>query len=96
MDVHLKKLNSTGNKKHTSEDLIRINSEHWKNTYDKALNDLQGRHYLSFRFEDFLEEPSKFLPLILNYCELENHDDLLPCINHKFPAGSISHEKWYP
>ena len=95
LDIHLKKL-YTSNKKHTSEDLLRINCEHWKNTYDKALKDLKGRHYLSFKFEDFLEEPLKFLNPLLNYCELENYEDLLPNKNQKFPAGSISQEKWFP
>lgn len=81
----------------TLQERLKLYSEHWNNSFELALDDLDGQGMV-VKYEDFLEKPKTLLKKIFNYIEIDdvNIDKILPQNNYEYPYGSISKEKWYP
>ena len=76
---------------------LRLAAQHWRNTYETALEDLRDRPYgLFIRFEDLLASPEQTLKHVLAFLDLEFFPDMLPQPHHRLPLGSQDPEKWYP
>jgi len=79
------------------EEGLRLAAQHWKNTYQIALDDLENQPFgLFIRFEDLIEDPEQKLKQVLEFLNIEFDRDLLPQPYHKLPLGSKATEKWYP
>jgi len=79
------------------EKKLQLFSEHWRNTYSCAIQDLQDYKYkVMVRYEDLVEEPEVELRRILDGIELEYDPDMIPQAHHHFPLGSSEQHKWFP
>jgi hypothetical protein len=94
--AHLEWANSVAKREIRSSELLQLRAEHWRNSFEVALNDLRDSAYCQMQFESFLADPAEKLTEVLDFLELENSGDLLPAPHHKLPRGSVSGEKWYP
>ena len=85
------------NEEPSRERALRLSAEHWRNTFEIALADVEGRDdSLTVRFEEFIDEPKSELQRILRHVDLEFSPDMLPQPHHEAPWGGKSPTKWYP
>ncbi len=85
------------NERPSRERALRLSAEHWRNTYQIALEDLQNRDdAMVVHFEKFIESPKVHLNKILDHVGLKLYPDMLPQPHHKAPWGGKSPQKWYP
>ena len=96
MNEQLKSYNDYNSKNITRDELLVLTCEHYRNVFEKVLEDLKDYPFYMFKFEDFIDKPKLYLDNILNYCELNKEEYLLPSVNDVLPPGSPSREKWYP
>lgn len=96
MHEQLKSYKIYNSKSITREELLVLTCEHYRNVFEKVIEDLKNHRFYMLKFEDFIDKPKLYLDNILNYCELNKEEYLLPSINDVLPPGSTSREKWYP
>ena len=96
MHEQLKSYKIYNSKNITREELLVLTCEHYRNVFEKVLEDLKNHRFYMLKFEDFIDKPKLYLDNILNYCELNKEEYLLPSINDVLPPGSTSREKWHP
>lgn len=85
------------NKKPSLEEGLHFAVQHWENTYQTALSDLDGHaHGMVVRFENLISNPEQTLRRVLAFVDLQFTPDLLPQPHHRVPPGSKATEKWYP
>lgn len=77
-------------------ELAVLRAEHWRNSFEIVLGDLDDSERYLIQFEKFLLEPQIELRRLLGFLELRDTGDLLPRSEHKMPLGSASGEKWFP
>lgn len=79
------------------EEKLNIFSEHWKNTYQYALEDLKDyKHKVLVRYEDLVDDPEGTLQKVTAAIEINYHADMVPQAHHRLPVGSSESHKWYP
>lgn len=94
---HLLKAQQLAGRPITQQELLALRSQHWRNSIQIALNDVQGASTMFKRFEDFLLNPAHELGHILNFLRLDGEPArFLPKASDTFPPGSVSTEKWFP
>lgn len=76
---------------------LEIAAQHWVNTFNTALSDLQNSNdgYI-LSFEDFLTDAESKLEEILEFVGLEYSPDLLPKPEHRKSLWNDPGYKWYP
>jgi hypothetical protein len=85
------------NEKLSKDEVLKVSSEHWKNTYLRALKDtenMDGR--MIVKIEDFVNSPEKEIKKICNACNVQLNNKMIPSENHNIPVGSRAPQKWYP
>ena len=88
---------SSWNKKVSQMEALQYAAEHWKNSYQTAVDDLSKDAKTCFiKYEDFLATPENILQKILDHIELPFQENLLPDSNQKVPLGSVARTKWFP
>lgn len=81
----------------SKETSLRLCCQHWKNSYESALNDGKDVPNVKIvKFEDFLSCPSEFLKEICEFIELEFDTDIVPAPNQKSTIYSQMNSRWYP
>ena len=79
------------------EKKLQLFSEHWRNTYAYAANDLRDyKHKAIVRYKDLVRDPERELRRILEIVELEYNPDMIPRAHHRFPLGASEQHKWFP
>lgn len=85
------------NKNPTDKQKIKYGAQHWKNSYQIALNDL--KKYDDFhvvRLEDVLKNTKEEMKKAFEYCELEFSESFLPQKDDNPHIGTFDRSKWYP
>lgn len=96
MNEQLNNYKKYNSKTITSEELLVLTCQHYRNVFEKVLEDLKDYPFYLLKFEDFIDVPNLYLDYVLKYCELSKEESLLPGKNDFLPPGSTSSEKWYP
>lgn len=91
---HLEKGAHQHNLELARKDLLRLLGEHWRNSIDTPLGDLEKSPHMVIRFEDFVDAPEKTLAQLVDFVELVNPGNLIPSPEHRIPFGSIATGKW--
>ncbi len=86
------------NRRVNMDEALRYSVNHYKNTYETCLRDLEHvENCMIIRYEDILENLEKSILNMCEFTELPYMESLLPGPNDIFPFGSNSEkEKWYP
>lgn len=79
------------------DERLEICIQHWCNKMEIALRDGKDlKHFIHFKFEDFLVEPQKNAKQLCKFLELEYNDELIPQPHHKIPFGTKYTKRWHP
>jgi hypothetical protein len=76
---------------------LQLVSEHWRNTFACATEDLEDEDHAVFvRYEDLAANPEEELRRIAEAIDLTYDPDMIPREHHRFPLGAKEQHKWYP
>jgi len=76
---------------------LQLVSEHWRNTFACATEDLEkDDHAVFVRYEDLAANPEDELSRIAEAVELTYAPDMIPQEHHQLPIGAKERHKWFP
>jgi hypothetical protein len=76
---------------------LQIASEHWRNTFACAMEDLADHeNTVWLRYEDLAQDPEEELRRVVEAIDIEYDPDMIPGESHQLPFGSSEPHKWFP
>jgi hypothetical protein len=76
---------------------LQIASEHWRNTFACATEDLEDHEdTVWLRYEDLAQAPEEELRRVVEAIDVEYDPDMIPRESHQLPFGSSEPHKWFP
>nr|WP_272505375.1 sulfotransferase [Salinibacter ruber] len=85
------------NERPSMEEGLRLAAQHWRNSYETALQDLESKEDgIVVRFEEALSHPDRTVRRVSDHVGVSYDEDMTPKSHHTLPAGSKAKTKWYP
>jgi len=76
---------------------LQIVSEHWRNTFSCAIEDLADHeNAVWLRYKDLAQQPEDELRRVVEAIDIEYDPDMIPRESHQLPFGSSEPHKWFP